>query len=172
MISLLLLAHCAYTVLTKKVNVPQHKKGMGDPKNWSDSHTVETGERSMDVQQGAERRSQVSPDVIARARHDRAAFGEIYDHNLPRVYAFCRLHSASREEAQDLTAHSFERALDAIHGGLEGGSPRHATARGGGHLTTYTGGRRWHPSPDTGRIHSLLSRRWCPVSHSDLWVHG
>jgi len=126
----------------------------------------------MDVQQGGERRSQVSPDVIARARHDRAAFGEIYDHYLPRVYAFCRLHSASREEAQDLTAHSFERALDAIHGGLEGGSPRRATARGGGHLTTYTGGRRWHPSPDTGRIHSLLSRRWCPVSHSDLSVHG
>ncbi len=68
----------------------------------------------MDAQQGGERRSQVSPDVIARARHDRAAFGEIYDHYLPRVYAFCRLHSASREEAEDLTAHTFECALDAI----------------------------------------------------------
>ncbi len=68
----------------------------------------------MDVQVGPERRTQVSLDVIERARTDRAAFGEIYDHYLPRVYAFCRLYSGTREEAEDLTAQTFENALRAI----------------------------------------------------------
>ncbi len=68
----------------------------------------------MEVQAGAERRAQISPDVIERARTDRAAFGEIYDHYLPRVYAFCRLQSGTREEAEDLTAQTFEQALRAI----------------------------------------------------------
>ncbi|HZU11503.1 MAG TPA: sigma-70 family RNA polymerase sigma factor [Chloroflexota bacterium] len=59
--------------------------------------------------------SEVLPDVIARARRgDRAAFGELYDVYLPRAYAFCRKYSASREEAEDLTAETFEKALAAI----------------------------------------------------------
>jgi RNA polymerase sigma-70 factor (ECF subfamily) len=58
---------------------------------------------------------QEAPDaLIQRARHDRAAFGELYDHYLPRVFTFCRMYSASREEAEDLTAQTFERALAAI----------------------------------------------------------
>ncbi|MBV9280667.1 MAG: RNA polymerase sigma factor [Chloroflexi bacterium] len=54
------------------------------------------------------------PELIARARHDRAAFGELYDLYLPRVYGLCRTYSGSREEAEDLTAETFERALAAI----------------------------------------------------------
>jgi RNA polymerase sigma-70 factor, ECF subfamily len=61
--------------------------------------------------------------VVARARRDRAAFGEIYDYYLPRVYAFCRLYSASQEEAEDLIAQTFERALQAIHRYDERGAP-------------------------------------------------
>jgi RNA polymerase sigma-70 factor (ECF subfamily) len=57
---------------------------------------------------------EVPHDVIVRARHDLAAFGQVYDHYLPRIYAFCRKYSASREEAEDLTALTFERALVAI----------------------------------------------------------
>lgn len=60
-------------------------------------------------------RSEASSDLIARARHDRAAFGELYDHYLPRVYAFCRRYSRNREEAEDFTALTFERALSAIN---------------------------------------------------------
>jgi len=52
--------------------------------------------------------------VIARARHDRAAFAALYDFYLSRIYAFCMVHSSSREEAEDLTAQTFERALVAI----------------------------------------------------------
>lgn len=54
------------------------------------------------------------PELIARARNDRAAFGDLYDLYLPRVYGFCRKYSATREEAEDLTAETFERALAAI----------------------------------------------------------
>jgi RNA polymerase sigma-70 factor (ECF subfamily) len=57
---------------------------------------------------------EASPDLIARARHDRAAFGELYDLYLPRVYGFCRKYSRTREEAEDRTAETFERALVAI----------------------------------------------------------
>jgi len=52
--------------------------------------------------------------LIARARHDRAAFAELYRFYVRRVYAFCRAHSRTQEEAEDLTAQTFERALAAI----------------------------------------------------------
>jgi RNA polymerase sigma-70 factor, ECF subfamily len=59
-------------------------------------------------------RLEAPPELIARAVRDRVAFGELYDLYLPRIYAFCRKYSASREEAEDLTALTFERALAAI----------------------------------------------------------
>lgn len=59
-------------------------------------------------------RPEAPPDLILRARQDLDAFGEVYDHYLPRVYAFCRKYSSSREEAEDLTALTFERALVAM----------------------------------------------------------
>jgi len=40
-----------------------------------------------------------------------------------RVYAFCAIHSAGREEAEDLTAQTFERALGAIGRYQERGAP-------------------------------------------------
>jgi len=52
--------------------------------------------------------------LIAQARADRDAFGLLYDLYVRRVYAFCALRSATREEAEDLTALTFERALTAI----------------------------------------------------------
>lgn len=59
-------------------------------------------------------RDEASPELIERSRTDREAFGELYDCYLPRVYAFCRRYCDSREEAEDLTALTFERALAAI----------------------------------------------------------
>lgn len=63
------------------------------------------------------------PEVIARAHDDRAAFGALYDLYVRRVYVFCALHSATREEAEDLTALTFERALRAIVRYEERGRP-------------------------------------------------
>lgn len=51
---------------------------------------------------------------IERARTDRMAFGEIYDLYVRRVYAFCLTHTGDQHEAEDLTAQTFERALNAI----------------------------------------------------------
>ncbi len=68
-------------------------------------------------------RREADPALIARARHDRVAFAALYDLYVARIYAFCAVHSASREEAEDLTAHTFERALSAIARYEERGQP-------------------------------------------------
>jgi RNA polymerase sigma-70 factor (ECF subfamily) len=71
----------------------------------------------------ARARAEAPPELIARARHDRAAFGELYHLYFRRVYLFCALHSRTREEAEDLTAQTFERALAAIERYEERGRP-------------------------------------------------
>jgi RNA polymerase sigma-70 factor (ECF subfamily) len=53
--------------------------------------------------------------LIERARTDITAFGEIYDLYVDRVFQFCFGHSRSREDAEDLTAETFTRALRALH---------------------------------------------------------
>jgi RNA polymerase sigma-70 factor, ECF subfamily len=63
---------------------------------------------------GPDARTEAWPDLLDRARNDRAAFGEIYDLYLGRVYAFCLARTRDRVEAQDLTAQTFERALKNI----------------------------------------------------------
>jgi len=55
-------------------------------------------------QRGGATRQEAEPELIARARHDRAAFAALYDLYVVRVYAFCAVHSANREEAEDVTA--------------------------------------------------------------------
>jgi len=72
---------------------------------------------------GGATRQEADPDLIARARHDRAAFATLYDLYVARVYAFCAVHSVSREEAEDVTAQTFERALGAIGRYEECGAP-------------------------------------------------
>jgi RNA polymerase sigma-70 factor (ECF subfamily) len=58
--------------------------------------------------------AEASDHLIQRARHNPQAFGEIYDMYLSRVYAFCLSRIGNREEAEDLTAQTFERALSAL----------------------------------------------------------
>jgi RNA polymerase sigma-70 factor (ECF subfamily) len=55
--------------------------------------------------------------LVARAPHDAAAFGELYDWYLPRIYGFVLRRVRERSVAEDLTATTFERALAAIRGG-------------------------------------------------------
>jgi RNA polymerase sigma-70 factor (ECF subfamily) len=52
--------------------------------------------------------------LVARARADAAAFGELYDYYLPRIYAFVARRVEDRSVAEDLTATTFERALGAV----------------------------------------------------------
>lgn len=57
---------------------------------------------------------EASTDLIERAKHDRTAFGDIYDLYLDRIYRFAIAHSMSQQDGEDLTALTFERALSAI----------------------------------------------------------
>lgn len=52
--------------------------------------------------------------LVARARVDAAAFGELYDWYLPRIFAFVARRLDDRSAAEDVTAMTFERALGAV----------------------------------------------------------
>jgi RNA polymerase sigma-70 factor (ECF subfamily) len=52
--------------------------------------------------------------LVARARVDAEAFGELYDHYLPRIHGFLVRRLADRSAAEDVTAMVFERALGAV----------------------------------------------------------
>ncbi|MCI0346881.1 MAG: sigma-70 family RNA polymerase sigma factor [Chloroflexi bacterium] len=53
-------------------------------------------------------------DLVSRSRVDAAAFGELYDFYLPRIYGFVVRRVGERDAAEDLTAMTFERALGAV----------------------------------------------------------
>jgi RNA polymerase sigma-70 factor (ECF subfamily) len=55
--------------------------------------------------------------LVARSREDSAAFGELYDFYLPRIYGFIARRVGDRTMAEDLTATAFERALTAVRRG-------------------------------------------------------
>lgn len=52
--------------------------------------------------------------LVAGARSDAAAFGELYDAYLPQVYGFIARRVEDRAVAEDLTAATFQRALGAV----------------------------------------------------------
>ena len=52
--------------------------------------------------------------LVAGARADAAAFGELYDFYLPRIYGYIARRVEDRAVAEDLTSTTFERALGAI----------------------------------------------------------
>jgi RNA polymerase sigma-70 factor, ECF subfamily len=65
-----------------------------------------------------------APDeLIEQAKQDPAAFGLLYDLYVRRIYGFAVAHSRSREEAEDLTSQTFERALRAVAGYRQRGVP-------------------------------------------------
>ena len=52
--------------------------------------------------------------LVELARTQAAAFGELYDFYLPRIYGFVYRRVQERAVAEDLTAATFERALEAV----------------------------------------------------------
>jgi len=67
--------------------------------------------------------TEADAELIARARHDRVAFGELYRLYVNRVYLFCLTHTGHHEQAEDLTSQTFERALRTIHRYDDRGTP-------------------------------------------------
>lgn len=64
--------------------------------------------------------------LIARARTDRAAFGELYERYVDRIYAYLLYRTGSPHDAEDLTQRVFSQALAA----LEGHNPEAGSAGG------------------------------------------
>lgn len=52
--------------------------------------------------------------LVARARSDAAAFGDLYDFYLPRIYGFVYRRVQEQSVAEDVTATTFQRALEAV----------------------------------------------------------
>jgi RNA polymerase sigma-70 factor, ECF subfamily len=52
--------------------------------------------------------------LVARARHDSAAFADLYDFYLPRIYGFVYRRTRDRFLAEDLTSVTFQRALENV----------------------------------------------------------
>ena len=106
-------------------------------------------------------RREADPELIARARHDRAAFAALYDLYVARVYAFCAVHSATREEAEDLTAQTFEQALGAIARYEERGQPFSAwllrIAANAAANRARAGTRTWSKTSTWGRCFNSAS---------------
>jgi RNA polymerase sigma-70 factor (ECF subfamily) len=61
--------------------------------------------------------------LISAAQNDRSYFGDLYEQNFDRVYAFVARRVSSREEAQDLTAEVFHQALASLESFKWQGAP-------------------------------------------------
>ncbi len=55
--------------------------------------------------------------LVDRACTDAAAFGELYDYYLPRIHGYVARRVSDRATVEDLTAMTFERALEALRSG-------------------------------------------------------
>jgi RNA polymerase sigma-70 factor (ECF subfamily) len=55
--------------------------------------------------------------MVSRARADAEAYGTLYDHYLPRVYGFVARRVVDRAAAEEITAATFQRGLEAIRAG-------------------------------------------------------
>ena len=53
-------------------------------------------------------------ELVERARTDPEAFGQLYDEHLPAIYGFLYRRCRSHQDAEDLTSHTFHRALERL----------------------------------------------------------
>jgi RNA polymerase sigma-70 factor (ECF subfamily) len=71
----------------------------------------------MELRDGSRMEPAREQALVARAASDPAAFAELYDAYLPRIYGYLVRRVDERAVAEDLTAETFERALAAIRSG-------------------------------------------------------
>src|SRR5579859_432116 len=62
-------------------------------------------------------------DLVARARQDQAAFGELYQRYVKKIYGYIYFRTGNHHDAEDLTARVFHRALIHIDAYVERGVP-------------------------------------------------
>lgn len=61
--------------------------------------------------------------LVERAKTDPAAFGILYERYVARIYSYIYHHTGNHQDAEDLTAKTFYRALDGIKRYRERGLP-------------------------------------------------
>jgi len=94
--------------------------------------------------------------LIEAAQQDPRRFGELYERNIDRVYAFVARRAGDREEAEDLTAEVFHHALANLGRFEWRGVPFVA-------WLLQIAGTPW-PTAGSGRRASAGSRRQTPVT--------
>ncbi|MFQ5610841.1 MAG: RNA polymerase sigma factor [Anaerolineae bacterium] len=62
-------------------------------------------------------------ELIERAKTDPEAFGILYERYVDQIYNYIYFHTGNREDAEDLTARTFHRALSKIGGYVHKGVP-------------------------------------------------
>lgn len=62
-------------------------------------------------------------ELVALAKDDKAAFGELYERHLEKIYNYVYYRTGNAHEAEDLTAKVFFRALEHIGNYVEKGAP-------------------------------------------------
>lgn len=72
----------------------------------------------MDHAEGSNGASRMPPEreraLVSAARTDPRAFAELYDYYLPRIYGFIYRRVGERSVAEDITATTFQRALESV----------------------------------------------------------
>jgi RNA polymerase sigma-70 factor (ECF subfamily) len=53
--------------------------------------------------------------LVERAKHDPDAFGVLYERHVGRIYTYIYYRTGNQQDAEDLTARTFHKALDHIH---------------------------------------------------------
>jgi RNA polymerase sigma-70 factor (ECF subfamily) len=77
----------------------------------------------MSVPNAEEWAHQDDATLVERARTDPAAFGVLYERYVQKVYNYIYYRTSSHEDAEDLTARVFHRAMAHIKGYVERGVP-------------------------------------------------
>ncbi|MGL4650415.1 MAG: RNA polymerase sigma factor [Caldilineaceae bacterium] len=101
-------------------------------------------------------------DLVARARSDPEAFGLLYERYVDRIYSYCYHRVGNAQDAEDLTARTFHRALDALDNYEERGLPFAAWLFRIAHNLVAN----WHRDRSRRRFLSL-DRIWSQRSEDD-----
>lgn len=96
-------------------------------------------------------------DLIEAAKDDAEAFGELYQRYVDRIYNYIFHRTGSEEDAEDLTAHTFYKALSNIGRYKDRGAPFAAWL----YRIAHNAVANWHRD----------NSRWTELSLEDLTLH-
>jgi RNA polymerase sigma-70 factor (ECF subfamily) len=77
----------------------------------------------MTVSNGQDYSTADDSELVALAREDQAAFGELYERYVSKIYSYIYFRTGNHHDAEDLTARVFHRALVHIETYVERGVP-------------------------------------------------